>query len=92
MLIVTAPLPVAERAVPAPLFATGAEIPQGASSLDEQTGDRVEITGVAVEQGAMMSIHDSHVLTAAAGVQAVGMGDEPNRWQRNQALGPVQGS
>ena len=77
--------------MPAPLFATGAPIPQGASGLYEQTRDRIEITGLAIEQGAVVGIHDLYVLTAAARVQAVGMGDEANRWQRSGACGPVQG-
>jgi hypothetical protein len=72
-------LPVAKRAMPAPLFATRAAVPQGASGLYEQTRDRIEITGVAIEQGAVMGIDDLYVLTPAARVQAVGMGDEANR-------------
>ena len=86
------PLPVAKRTVPAPLFAARAPIPQGASGLHVQTRGRIKVTGVAVEQGAVMSIHDSHVLTTSARVQTVGMGDEPNRWQRSGTLGTVQGS
>lgn len=35
-------------------------------------------------------IHDRQALTGAARVQAVGMGDEANRWQRSGAVGPVQ--
>jgi hypothetical protein len=65
--------------VPAPLFATGAAIPQGASSLHEQTGGWIEVTGVAGEEGVVMGIHGGDVLAATSRVQPVGVGDEAKR-------------
>jgi hypothetical protein len=81
--------PADEWAVPAPLFATAAPIPQCTSGLDTQAGRRVEITSLATEQGSVMGVHHLHVVRST-NVQSIRMRGQHNWGKCGYALRTVQ--